>query len=128
MVPIIEWEGFTDGVYTDGKGVRTSGVGQTGKYIDMPYPEVFEIKKQELIRYTPNLASLPESVQDALLVANYRGDWGQSKKTRRLFKAGKYAEAAEEFLNNEDYRKALSEKSGVYKRFEYVAAAIKSLA
>lgn len=125
MTPIIEWEGYTDGVYQDTKGIETTGVGQTGRYATMPFPEVFYAKKQELLSYTPNLSSLPDEVQDALLVANYRGDWAGSPKTRALFEDREYKKAAKEFLDNEDYRRG---PEGIRKRFEYVAEKIASLA
>lgn len=127
MVPIVEWEGYTDGEYKDTKGVTTTGVGQTGKYAKMGYPEAFTKKKAELIKFTPNLSSLPDEVQDALLVANWRGDWSGSPKTRALFKEGRYADAAKEFLDNKEYLDEATPR-GIKKRFEYVADAIKSLA
>ena len=34
---VIREEGFVDRVYTDTKGVKTFGVGQTGKYMGMPF-------------------------------------------------------------------------------------------
>jgi hypothetical protein len=125
MVPIIEWEGFSHGTYTDTKGVETSGVGQTGKYADVEFPTVFYEKKAQLLKYTPNLSSLSDEVQDALLVANYRGDWASSPKTRALFDQKMYAEAAEEFLNNKEYRDPET-PAQIKKRFEYVAEAIRN--
>ncbi len=126
MVPVIEWEGYTDGEYKDTKGITTTGVGQTGKYKEMAFPQVFYQKKAELLKYTPSLSSLPDEVQDALLVANYRGDWAGSPKTRTLFEKGEYGKAAKEFLDNEEYRTTSSE--GIKKRFEYVADTIASMA
>lgn len=127
MIPLIEWEGYSEDTYYDTKGIATRGVGQTGSYADMSYPECFRIHKAKLIRYTPQLSSLPDKVQDALLVSNYRGTWGQSKRTRRLFNAGRYAEAAEEYLNNAEYRDEGTPLQ-IKRRFEYVAEAIRSLA
>ena len=127
MLAIIEWEGYVDGLYTDTDGVQTKGVGQTGQFKFLPYPQVFELFKRRLLRYTPKLSSFPENVQEALLVSNYRGDWKQSPKTRRLFDAGRYQEASVEYLDNEDYREALSLYPHIARRFEYVAENIRSL-
>ena len=127
MIPLIEWEGYSDEIYYDSKGIPTTGVGQTGRYAEMGYPDVFRIEKARLIRYTPTLSTLPEHVQDALIVANYRGDWKQSPKARKLFKDGRYAEAAEEYLDNAEYRNEET-PAQIKKRFEYVAEAIRSLA
>jgi len=127
MVPIIEWEGYATAPYKDTKGVETVGVGQTGRYASLPYPEVFHIFKKKLLRYTPELPSLPDSVQDALLVANYRGTWQQSPKTRALFSEGLYTEAADEYLDNDEYRDPETPEQ-IRSRFEYVAEAIRSLA
>jgi GH24 family phage-related lysozyme (muramidase) len=126
MIPIIRWEGFSYATYRDSKGVETTGVGQTGDYSSLSYPEVFRIKKAELLRYTPNLASLPEAVQDALLVANYRGDWAGSPKTRAFFTEGMYDESAEEYLNNAEYRDPATPEQ-IKRRFEWVAEAIRSM-
>ena len=127
MVPIIEWEGFCHGTYTDTKGIETTGVGQTGEYAGVDFPTAFYQKKAELLKYTPRLSQLPDEVQDALLVANYRGDWAGSPKTRALFDQEMYLESAEEFLNNAEYRDPET-PAQIKKRFEFVAGAIRSLA
>jgi len=127
MVPVIEWEGFSHGTYTDTKGIETSGVGQTGIYADLDFPTVFYQKKAELLKYTPSLSSLPDEVQDALLVANYRGDWAGSPKTRAFFTEGMYEEAAEEYLNNAEYKNEATPKQ-IKERFEWVAETIRSMA
>jgi len=124
MVPVIEWEGFTHGTYTDTKGIETSGVGQTGIYAALEFPTVFYQKKAELLKYTPYLSSLPDEVQDALLVANYRGDWAGSPKTRALFDQGMYAEAAEEFLNHDEYKDPATPEQ-IKRRMAYISKEIR---
>ena len=44
-----------------------------------------------------------ENLQLALFYEYYRGSVGQSTKTIKLINAGKYNEAAEEFLRNDEY-------------------------
>lgn len=126
MLPLILWEGYCDGEYTDTKGVVTSGVGQTGRYASMSYPEAFISKKGELQSLTPRLTSLPDGMQDALIVSHYRGTWRQSKKTRGLFDDERYQLAAEEYLDNNEYRDE-DTPDQIKERFVYVADAIRSM-
>jgi GH24 family phage-related lysozyme (muramidase) len=124
---LIHHEGFCEGVYTDDKGVLTTGVGQTKEYFNMPFPDVFNIFLQKAKDLTPNFDSLSEELKAAIVSATYRGDWQLSKKTRQLFNLGKYQEAADEFLNNKEYRERLLKetKDGVVKRLEYIADCIR---
>jgi len=128
MIPLIKWEGFSDKPYDCGKGYKTVGVGQTGKYATMRFPEVFQVKLAELVSMTPYYYNLPDFMKDALIQANYRGDWRLSPRTRALFDDKKYEEAAEEFLNNHDYRTSKRTGTGVAERMEAVAEAMKKMA
>ena len=62
-----------------------------------------------------------EDVQAELIQAEYRGDLGGSPKFLRLFNQGQYRQAADEFLDNADYRRSLKNKTGVHKRMERVS-------
>lgn len=126
MIPVINWEGYVDGTYEDTKGIKTTEVGQTGAFADMSFPDAFEAKKQELKKLTPDYDNLPDRAKDALLVANYRGDWLQAPKTRKLFNTGNYKEAAAEFLNNAEYKND-DTPIHIKKRFEYIANVIRNL-
>lgn len=121
-------EGYSTGNYLDTKGVTTSGVGQTGKFQGKPFGEVFQTFEQETRKLIPAYDSLPEYAQSALMLAAYRGDLQQSPKFRKLFNAGEYEAAADEFLDNDDYRQAKKRGTGVAKRMEKVAARIRRLA
>lgn len=124
---VIEEEGFVDGIYLDTKGVPTYGVGQTGKYIDMSFSESFKDHEDDARKYIPDYDDLNEEAKAAIMSAAYRGDLQQSPKFRKLFNAGKYEEAADEFLDNDDYRESLREGTGVYKRFNRIVKAIRNL-
>ena len=129
MAQLILHEGFCEEFYEDDKGVRTTGVGQTGKYAYLPFPIVYEMFKDKAIQLTPGYTNLPPEVQAAILSATYRGDWKQSRRTRALFNKGEYLLAAKEFLNNEEYRSRKAKgDDGVTKRMEFVSRAIESLA
>jgi GH24 family phage-related lysozyme (muramidase) len=121
-------EGYAVGPYLDTKGVATSGVGQTGGFQGKPFGEVFQTFEQETRKLIPAYDSLPEYAQSALMLAAYRGDLQQSPKFRRLFNAGEYEAAADEFLNNDDYRQAKKRGTGVAKRMEKVAERVRRLA
>lgn len=124
---VIEEEGFVDEFYKDTKGVVTYGVGQTGKYIDMSFGDSFKEHEEDAKRFIPNYDKLPEVAKAAIMSAAYRGDLQQSPKFRKLFNAGDYEKAADEFLDNDDYRESLEEGTGVAGRMERVAEAVRNL-
>lgn len=125
---VIEEEGFVDGLYKDSKGITTYGVGQTGEYINKSFGESFKAHEDDARKYIPNYDELDELAQAAIMSAAYRGDLQQSPKFRKLFNAGNYTKAADEFLDNDDYRKSLEEGTGIAGRFERIAEIIRSLA
>ena len=129
MVPIILAEGYSEGRYLDTKGIPTYGVGQTARYSHLPFPEVFNAKLQQLTSVVKDYDHLPRRVQEALILAHYRGDWFGSPQTARLFSLGKYEEAAKEFLDNDEYRSSvINGPDGIKKRFETIAKALASMA
>lgn len=140
------------GTYYDGKGLITAGYGhllqgkeledyksgKTKNYWDNLSEEeadrIFtkDLKKHEneASRLTKDYDNLPKNVKDNILFATYRGSWGQSPKARKLFNSGRYSEAADEFLDSDEYRLAKGgDKNlrGVAKRMEDVADAIRSM-
>ena len=70
----------------------------------------------------PSFSSFPESLQDAIFSEHYRGSIMQSPNTRRLINEGKYREAADEFLDNDQYRTAEADGiPGIRPRMERVS-------
>ena len=120
-IRVVEEEGFVDGTYKDTKGVVTSGVGQTGKYMNMSFDDTFREHEDIARKMIPSYDQLPDVVKAELAQAAYRTDLQQSPEFRKLFNAGKYEEAAQEFLDNADYRKSLKEGTGVANRMEAVS-------
>lgn len=119
-------EGFRKDWYLDDVGVPTKGYGQTGKYADMPFDDVFDIFLDKAQKLTPNFNELPLEQQMAIISATYRGSWGGSPKARRLFAEGHYELASMEFLNSEEYRERKARGGdGVTKRMEWVAEILK---
>lgn len=104
MVKIIEEEGFESGEYEDDVGVLTQGVGQTAEnkgknFFTETYPKYLERAAKKV----KGLTTMPEQVQGAVLSAVYRGDLGP--KAAKLLSEKRYKEAAEEYLDNAEYKK-----------------------
>ena len=55
---IVEHEGFVSGEYEDTKGIKTSGVGQTGEFQDMSFKETFDTLEKEAKRLIPKYDKL----------------------------------------------------------------------
>ena len=121
---VVEEEGFVDGVYKDTKGITTSGVGQTGKYMNMSFDETYKDHEDTARKLIKDFDVLPEALQAELVQSAYRGDLQGSPTFRKLFNAGDYSGAAKEFLDNDDYRTSLKNKTGVAGRMEHVANAV----
>ena len=85
------------------------------------------VRLPEIIRLTPRFLDLDDETQKAISTAHFRGTWGGSPETRRLFNEGKFSEAATEFLNHDEYRDAVARgRSGIRPRMEYVANALRN--
>lgn len=122
---VVEEEGFVPNVYKDTKGIDTYGVGQTGEWIKKGFPAALQSKAKRTKQRIPMLDTLPETVQAELIQAEYRGDLGNSPTFLKLLNSGQFEAAAEEFLDNDDYRRSVKDKTGVHKRMERVAEAVK---
>lgn len=71
--------------------------------------------------------NMPDGLKVAMVDGYFRGDLPKSPKTISLLKAGKYAEAADEYLNNDEYRASVAmnargERHGVAGRMAANAA------
>jgi hypothetical protein len=103
---VVTDEGYVNGLYPDTKGNLTGGVGQTGDYINMSFEETLaahERRIQSDPKKLPDYATYPEWFQAEMLSADYRGDLGISIDTMALGRAGRWEEAAIEFLANDEY-------------------------
>ena len=121
---VVKHEGYVAGVYKDSKGIETSGVGQTGKYMDMSFKESYDVHLQDAKRFITNYDSLNEKQQMAILSLAYRGDLQQSPTFRKHVNNGEFEKASKELLNHEEYNqlkqqeKETGKKSGITKRLE----------
>ena len=73
----------------------------------------------------PKFNSLPMKVKRHIVSSWFRGSLSGSPKTIKLINEGRYKEAADEFLDNHEYK--TTELKGVKKRMEATADALRSL-
>ena len=116
---------------TQGEGKLTIGYGRYGaeegqtttkKEAEQMLLEDIESRIPEVINAIPKFDTFSDQLQQALFYEWFRGSLVQSPKTRELINAGKFSEAAKEFLNNDEYKNARKNKrSGVIKHFELTA-------
>ena len=125
---VVEEEGYVATPYTDTKGITTQGVGQTGQWIEAGFEAAFTHHVDRARTRIPNLDEYPEDLQAELIQAEYRGDLGHSPTFLKLLNQGNYAQASQEFLDNNDYRNSQLTGSGVHKRMKRVSDAVSSYA
>lgn len=116
-------EGYSTEVYEDTKGIRTTGVGQTGEFMHMRFDDVVDSFVRLVRRLLPDYDSFPEYLQEELVQSAYRGDILGSPKTRKLINAKLYQLAAHEFLRNDEYEDPRT-PVGIKKRIKSVADAL----
>lgn len=142
-------EGVKNKPYKDSKGFWTVGIGHLmtpaeqksmiGRTLsDQEVNDLFardlaskaKMAKRELGKAYD---TLPKEAKVAILDGFFRGDMSGSPKALELLRAGKLPEAADEYLNNKEYRESVAmnkrgEKHGVAGRMERNAAAIRAAA
>jgi len=131
-------EGYVDAVYEDdaatsgirSENVKTRGVGQTGKYMDMTFKESFEAKLNEAKELFPNFDNLSHSQQEAIISTHYRGDTrlrsGKVAAWVGLVNEGKFEEASVELLDHKEYKERKKKgRDGVVKRLEKASEGLK---
>ena len=124
MEHIILDEGYVLGDYHDVGEVYASGVGQTGMFKGMSFKESFSHHRKRALKMFPELDTYSEMLRENIISSTYRGGITGSPKSRALIVSGCYELAAEEFLNNREYRAAKSKGSGIAKRMERLAIAL----
>ncbi|MGL6167611.1 MAG: hypothetical protein ACRC0Y_04905, partial [Fusobacteriaceae bacterium] len=129
---ILEEEGYVDGQYYDDRKENpeiTSGVGQTGKFMNMSFREAFNIMEEEARKAIPEYNEFPQELKNAIMSLQWRGDLQQSPKFRKLINAGRYREAAVELLNHEEYnqRRSSNPNDGVVRRLERTSSILEPM-
>jgi GH24 family phage-related lysozyme (muramidase) len=135
-------EGVRNKLYKDSKGKWTIGIGHlvtpdefemyrgkvlSDKEVEALFAKDISSKLMHIKQYFGSAYdSFPENVKIAIIDGYFRGDLSGSPETKRLLKAGLFKQAAQEYLNNKEYKAAVASGSGVAKRMQRNAAAFKS--
>ena len=123
---IVSSEGYNSGTYMDTKGIPTTGFGQTGEYSGIPFDQVVNTFEQKTRGIVPAYDTLPQALQLRLLDSTYRGGLSGSPATLKLANSGQWGAAADEFLNNKEYRLAVESGSGVATRMKETSDAMRA--
>lgn len=123
---IVKLEGYSPDIYEDDKGIKTTGVGQTGSFMSMSPLEAIDWHIKDTARLVKNFDVYPVEVQTELVQLRYRGDIKESYNWLRLFNEGNYKEASKELLNHQEYRQRKTKffDDGVVKRLEQASKVI----
>jgi lysozyme len=142
-------EGVKYAPYQDSKGYWTVGVGHLmtpaeikamkGRRLseqevgDMFTRDLTEKEKLARAKLGPAYDRMPSDARIAVLDGVFRGDLSGSPKALKLLRDGKYAEAADEYLDHDEYRESVAmnrrgKPHGVAKRMERNAQAFRSAA
>ena len=76
-------------------------------------------------RLAPDFDNYSPELQAELASETFRGMTGKSPKALKLLNAGKFDDAAKEYLNAKEYRESVKNKTGIAKRMENLTNAIK---
>lgn len=127
-------EGVRNKLYRDSKGYWTIGIGHLvtpqeynlfkGKQLTQQ--EIMDLFKKDLDKkiqlaksyFGAKFESFSDDLKIAIIDGYFRGDLSQSPRTRELLRRGNFKAAAKEYLNNDEYRAALTSGSGVAKRMQ----------
>lgn len=85
-----------------------------------------ELKKKIALarQLLPNFDSYSPELKKHVVSSVYRGSLSGSPKTLELLRQGNFTAASQEFLDNDEYRRSLKEKTGVAPRMQAVAEAM----
>lgn len=135
-------EGVYRKLYKDHYGNWTIGIGHlvspkelnefrgktlTDDQIYRIFSNDLEGKISMIKREFPKFDSYPEPLKIVMLDGYFRGDLSGSPLTKSLIKRGLYKQAADEYLDNAEYRREAKRKSGVAKRMFQNASILKQL-
>ena len=133
-----EEEGLRNETYIPTRGdVPTIGYGHTGEhakpgaYISDKAAEGIlkkdiQVREKPIKKLLPEFDVYPTELQVPLASSYFRGSLGGSPKTVQLINERKYSEAADEFLDNDEYRNAKARgRAGIRPRMERTSNALR---
>lgn len=139
---LVKREGKYPRMYKDIYGHPTIGIGHLVKPHEMAkyknavlsphemytlmYADINE-KLTAVRKDFPRFDSYPEKLKMIIVDGYFRGDLSGSPTTKKLIRLGKFKQAADEYLDNVEYRKSVKAGTGVAKRMRQNALVLKSL-
>ena len=111
--------GFVSGVLS-GKGKLTS------QQADRLLERDVKARLPKVKKMVPGFESYSPELQAELTSEYFRGMLGKSPNAVKKLNAGDFSGAAIEFLNAKDYRESVAQKTGIAKRMENLANAMKA--
>lgn len=138
---IAGYEGFKANPYkaTEGEEFLTIGYGHYGEDVTEDTPPLNQEQAQGLLekdidtrlgairKNIPDFDNLSEDVRKNLVAAWFRGSLSGSPKAIGLINAGEFDQAADEFLDNDEYRNAEEMgRAGIIPRMDAVAESLRN--
>lgn len=135
-------EGVFPKMYKDHYGNPTIGVGHLITPEELPYYRNRTLSQKEIMdllnkdidwklslikKDFPQYNSYPLELQMMIANGYFRGDLSGSPRTKMLIRQGKFKQAADEYLDNVEFRREAKRKSGVYKRMLHNANILRSM-
>lgn len=135
-------EGVIPKMYKDHYGNLTIGIGHLVTPKEVPYYRNRTLTQKEMLdllnkdidwklslikKDFPKFNSYPFNLQMMIANGYFRGDLAGSPRTKMLIRQGKFKQAADEYLDNAEFKREAKVKSGVYKRMLHNANILKSL-
>lgn len=135
-------EGVFPKMYKDHYGNPTIGVGHLITLEELPYYRNRTLSQKEIMdllnkdidwklslikKDFPQYNSYPLELQMMIANGYFRGDLSGSPRTKMLIRQGKFKQAADEYLDNVEFRREAKRKSGVYKRMLHNANILRSM-
>lgn len=106
-------------------GVLTGKAKLTPEQADTLLKRDVSVRIPKVEKLVPKLGTYSPELQGELVSEYFRGMLPQSPKAMSLLNQGKFEEAAGEFINAKEYRESIKQKTGIYKRMDALANALK---
>jgi LysM repeat protein len=107
------------------KQILTGQTKMTPEQIERLLQRDVKVRLPQVKKLAPEFETYSPELQAELTSEYFRGMVGKSPAAMKLLRAGDFEGAATEFLNAEDYRKSVQEKTGIAGRMKTLADAMR---
>lgn len=108
-----------------GRNILRGGGRMTPQQADKLLERDVRVRLPIVKRLAPDFENYSPELQAELASETFRGMTGKSPKAMEHLRAGRYEEAAKEYLNADEYRKSKAKGTGIAGRMENLANAIR---